>query len=68
MLGPGSGTIVRCSLVGLDVVLLKEVYHFWGRLGDASPSCQECSLLLFAFRTRCRTLSFSCTMPTWILP
>jgi hypothetical protein len=27
MLGPGIGTIWRCGLVGIGVVLLEEVYH-----------------------------------------
>jgi hypothetical protein len=27
MLGPGSGTIRRCGLVGVGVALLKEVCH-----------------------------------------
>jgi hypothetical protein len=27
MLGPGSGTITRCSLVGVGVALLEEVCH-----------------------------------------
>jgi hypothetical protein len=50
---------------------VKKVYH-WG-LGDGfevlPPSHMEASLLLFGFRTRYRTLiSFSFTMPAWMLP
>lgn len=30
MLGPGNGTIMRCSLAGVDVALLQEVCHFTG--------------------------------------
>ena len=32
MLGPGSGTIRRCGLVGVGVALLEEVCHCGGRL------------------------------------
>ena len=32
MIGPGSGTIRRCGLVGVGVALLKEVYHCGGGL------------------------------------
>ena len=32
MLGPGSGTIRKCGLVGVGVALLEEVCHFGSRL------------------------------------
>ena len=32
MLGPGSGTTRRCSLVGVGVVLLDDVHHCVGGL------------------------------------
>ena len=34
---------------------------------DPQPSCFEISVLLAAFRWRCRTLRFSWTMPFWML-
>jgi hypothetical protein len=40
ILGPGSGTIWRCGLVGIDVTWLEWVYH---------PSCLEVSLPVAAF-------------------
>ena len=30
MLGPGSGTIRRCHLLGVGVAFLEEVCHCWG--------------------------------------
>jgi hypothetical protein len=39
MLGPGSCTIKRCGLLGVEVALLEEVCHCGGGLGDLSPSC-----------------------------
>jgi hypothetical protein len=47
MLGPGSGTIRRCGLVGVGVALLEEVYHCevsfllvaWGC--QSSPECLQ---------------------------
>jgi hypothetical protein len=33
-----------------------------------SSSCLKGSILLAAFRWRCRTLSCSCPMPDWMLP
>jgi hypothetical protein len=69
MLGSGSGTIRMCGLIGVGLVLLDKVCHFGSELRDHSPSCLEASLLLFAFRTRYRTLSsFSSVMPAWMLP
>jgi hypothetical protein len=38
MLGPGSGTIRECRLVGVGVALLEEVCHCGGGLYQ-SPSC-----------------------------
>jgi hypothetical protein len=32
MLGPGSGTIGRCDIVGVDGSYLEEVYNCGGRL------------------------------------
>lgn len=49
MLGPGSGTFRRCSLVGIGVAL-EEVYHCGDGLEDSSPSHVVDSLLQFAFR------------------
>ena len=49
MLGPGSGTIGRCGLVGGGVAL-EEVWS--QRLGDLAPNCLETSLL-FAFTAPC---------------
>lgn len=59
MFGPGSGTIRKRGLVGVDVILLEEVCHCGGGQGAS---------LLFAFRIRCRTLSSFCTMSAWTLP
>jgi len=39
MLGPGSGTIWRCGLVGLGVALLEEVCHYERGLTEFPPSC-----------------------------
>ena len=39
MLGPGSGTVRRCGLVGVDVALLEEVCHCGNWLCDPSPRC-----------------------------
>jgi hypothetical protein len=60
MLGPGSGIIRRCGLVGVDVSLLEEVYHCGsGLLETLHHSCLEGSLLLFALEN----FSSSSTMP-----
>ena len=32
MLGPGSGIIRKCGLVGVGVALLEDVCHYGGRL------------------------------------
>ena len=59
MLNSVSGTIRMCNTVGVDVTLCV--------LSDPQPSCFEISVLLAAFRWRCRTLRFSWTMPFWML-
>lgn len=59
MLGPGSGTIRRCDLVGVGVALLEEMCHSGGGLGEVPPTCLDGSLLQFAFGTRYRTLNSS---------
>ena len=43
MLGSGGGTIRRCDLVGVGVLL-------WVWASDPHPSCLEVSILLAAFR------------------
>lgn len=64
MLGPGS---VELLLEG--VILLEEMCHWREGLGDPTPSCLRMhSLFLALCGWRCRTLSSSCTKPTWILP
>jgi hypothetical protein len=45
------------------MALLEEVCH----CGYGLPSCLEDSFLLATFRWRCRALSFSYTMPAWML-
>jgi hypothetical protein len=55
------------TLLG-GVALLEEVCHCRRGLSDPHPSCLEVSILLAAFRWRCRTLSSSCTMLAWMLP
>jgi hypothetical protein len=62
-----------CSVQG--VALLEGMWPCWSRcviVGVVSknpyPSCLEASILLAAFRWRCRTLSSSCTMSAWMLP
>jgi hypothetical protein len=60
MLGPGSGTIRRCALVGGSVPLWSGLWHLPSRF-------LEVSLPLAAFGWRHRTLSSSCTMPAWML-
>jgi hypothetical protein len=60
-LGSGSGTIG-------GVALLEELCHCGGEQWDPPPKHMGASLLLVAFRWRCRTLSFSCTMLAWTLP
>jgi len=45
MLGLGSGTILRCVVVGIDVSLWA-----WVLIQYPSPSCLEVSILLAAFR------------------
>ena len=60
MLNSVSGTIRMCNTVGVDVTLCV--------LSDPQPSCFEISVLLAAFRWRCRTLRFSCTIPSWRPP
>jgi hypothetical protein len=67
MLGPGSGTIRRCGLVGVSVVLLEKVCHCGSGQWDPPPNHLGVSILA-AFRWRCRTLSYSCTRPAWTLP
>jgi hypothetical protein len=61
--------IRRCGLVGVGVALLEEVCHCGGDLWDAPSSfLEDRSLLLFALRTRCRTLSSFSAIPAWMLP
>jgi hypothetical protein len=60
MLGLGSGTVGKCGLVGVGVACECGLSY-------PCPSCLEVSILLAAFRWRCRTLSSSCTMPAWML-
>jgi hypothetical protein len=62
-LAHGVWPIRRCGLVGVGVALLKEVCHCVSGFWDPLPSHVGASLLLFAFGTRCRSLSFSSTMP-----
>jgi hypothetical protein len=50
MLGPGSGTIRKCGLVGVGVVLLEEVCHCGGGQLDPPPNHVGANLLLAAFR------------------
>lgn len=57
MLSPGSGTINKFVLVGIAVVLLEKVCHFWNGSEDLLPRCIEKSLLLDTDSSRCRTLS-----------
>jgi hypothetical protein len=58
------GPTQRVALLG-DVALLEEVcYCGGGLLREPPPSCLEASFLLFAFRARCRTFSFSAAHPT----
>jgi len=61
MLGPGSGTVKRCGLVGGSVSL-------WGEgletLLLAAWGCSVCSWLLLGEDVE---LSSSCTMPAWML-
>jgi hypothetical protein len=69
MFGTGSGTIRRCGLVGVCVVLLEGVYQCGGGQWDPPPSSPWVSLLLAIFWSRCRALSsFSSTMSVWMLP
>jgi hypothetical protein len=56
MLGPGSGTIRKCGPIGVDVPL-------WVWVINLHTSNLEASILLTAFRWRCRILSSPCTMP-----
>jgi hypothetical protein len=65
---PGSGNIKRCDLVGVAVALLEEVCHCGSGLSNPPPSHVGASFRLFAFGTRCRTLSSSSTMPAWTWP
>jgi hypothetical protein len=51
MLDLWGGTIGRCGLAGVGVVL-KDMYHCGGGLLDLSPNQVGASLLLFVFRTR----------------
>ena len=60
MFSPGSG-IWRFSLVGIGVSLCTWCLY-------PRPSCLEVSILIAAFRWRCRTFSSSCTMTAWMLP
>jgi hypothetical protein len=63
VLGSRSSTIRRCGFVEVGVALLETVCHCGGGLWDPLPSClRMLNLLLFAFQTRQRTLSFSSTM------
>jgi hypothetical protein len=49
-------------------LFLEEVCHCGGGLWDTYPSCLEDNLFLEAFRSKCRTLSSSWTMPAWMRP
>ena len=51
-----------------ESVALLEVCHCRHWLSNHHPSCLEVSILLAAFRWKCRTLSSSCIMPAWMLP
>ena len=68
MLGPGSGTIRRCGLVGVGVALLEEVCHCGGGLCNPLPSCLEDSSLLFTFGTQCRLLQRHAYLDAAMLP
>jgi hypothetical protein len=48
MLGPGSGTVTRCGLVGAGVALLEEVYYCENGLKNLPFSCLKDSSLLLA--------------------
>jgi hypothetical protein len=48
------------------VALLEEVCYCGSGLLDPPPRCLEASLLLFAFRIRCRPLSSSSAIPAWM--
>jgi len=62
MLGPGSGMIRRCGLVGGSVSLWE---MFLETLLLAAWGCSVCSWLLSGEDV---DLSSSCTMPAWMLP
>ena len=53
MVGPRNGNIRSCGFLRVGVAMLKEVCH----CRDGLKGCLKDSLPLFAFRTRCRTLS-----------
>ena len=61
LLGPRCGNISRCGLAGGSG-------HCGVRLWDPPPACLKDNALLFAFSTRCRTLSSSSALPAWTLP
>lgn len=50
MLGPWSGTIWTCCVVGVVATMLKEVCHGWGGQQGTSPNHMGASLFLRVFR------------------
>jgi hypothetical protein len=69
MLGPGIGTIKKCGLVGLNVVLLEGVCHCQGRLCDPTHSClEDSSFLLFVFGTELSAPPVPCLPGAATLP